>query len=265
MGEVSRLSQERTELENEVRIYETRIQSLEQTIRNDSISLQQYEEEIDFLRVNFEDQLKDISYLVVAMGKCSLGPNDVVQNILDNIGDKMIIKAIDDVNGSKISSIRIVQQNKMIRDYIKSVNSGHAQVVDSYTNNFSKLTETSSEDIWYLIQAVEVSPFKTESKSNTISKKVSNKPDVYLITEENLNEVWEKENLHLDFSKKPVKEFIKWMIEQEHNKKIEPKIKGIYDDYQSNISKLMNSCKNIDAKIQKHRYELVSCHRYNDG
>ena len=256
VAEVSALRQESIQLKNRVNVKQTQLKALKQTLKNDSLSWERYENEKKFLRDNLEGQLEDINYMVVALGKRRLDDYEDLREILDIIGDKMMVKAIEDVNGTRIKAIRTVRDNKLIREYVKSTVSGHALALDSYTNDFAKLSDD-NEDIRYLVQAIEVSPFKKKKAAKT-PRTIGQEPAVHLITRANLDRVWAAENLDGDPTKTPIKDFIVRLLDQaEHNnREIGAKIEGIYASYQERLRDVEVKISTTKNNIEKHLNEL---------
>ena len=232
VAEVSRLRQESIALHNNAMVAKTKLDALNQAIKNDSLSIKRYADERDFLKKNLEDQLENVNYIVVALGKRKQGINDKASDVREQIGNTMIAEAVHEVNGTQVWSETVVKESKLIQSYIKTTESGYTQVLDSYSNNFAKLSSDNTT-IMYLVQAIKVAPFSSKQSKEKRSGKTDESTSAYVVNSQNLDQIWDKENLTNDFSKEQIKRFIQRRIEQaeEHNKQIDSKIRKINQVY----------------------------------
>ncbi|NQS97232.1 MAG: hypothetical protein HQ591_02150 [candidate division Zixibacteria bacterium] len=255
VANLSRLSQEKISLEREIIVTESQVEAEREKLRADSSSMKSYEKEVEYLKGNFEVQLGDISYPVVVMGKRELGMDDDVRDVLDIISNRMAVEAIRDVNGTKIKAVKTVKNSQLISDLIQSVESGVARVVESYTNDFGRLGEDEITDYRYLIQTIEVSPFKskgTGKESESVGGDMG-KEKVYVISKENFEQIWAAEGLTDDRSKDKIREFVNWLLEQTERQAglIEGKMAESYSDYQERVNQVQNTIGEIRTKLAK--------------
>ncbi len=267
VAEVSSLRQEYIQLKNQLDVKETQLKALKETLKNDTLTLERYDNEKKFLKDNVAGQLEDLAYMVVAVGKRRLAVDEDLKDVRNLISNTMIIKAIEEVNGSEIQALTVVRENKLIRDYVKSVTSGYALALDSYTNDFAKLSEK-NETIVFLVQAIEVNPFKEKSGiAKTRGSGAGAESTVHLINRGNLDKIWEKENLAGDATKNSIKDFIKRLLNQaeKQNREIEGKISEIQASYQKRLADVNQNISRISGSMESHRSELETLSvEYND-
>lgn len=252
VAEVSKLNQEKIILENEKNSQEARLNALLSTLKNDSLSLRRYDEEKNFLQKNLESQLEDISYMIVCLGRRRVGMDEDKRTVLDMIGDKMMIEAIKDVMGTKISAETIVQNNTLLRSIVQSTQAGSAQVLDSYTNDFAVLA--GNEDIRYLAQVIEAAPFKEKDAKNKTAGSVSNEPKVYIINRLNLDSIWDMENLSYQPFSREVKDVVIRLLEQaeKQNSAVSGKIGDILRVYNTRLNEINSNYSAVSASLQNH-------------
>jgi formylglycine-generating enzyme required for sulfatase activity len=257
IAEVSRLRQESISKKNQRDVAQSQLQAVLQTLKNDSLSLQRYLDEKEFLKDNLEGQLQDISYMVVVLGRRQVGISEDIREVKDKIGDKMMVEAVTKVNGTYILAENTVQNRQLVRDYVKSVESGYAQVLDSYTNDFEKIP-SGNIVMRYLVQAIEVSPFKSKESKTKTSKSVDIGTTAYIITRNNLNQIWQEENLADDRSKDDIKKFLSDLLDQsgKQNSGIDSKINKLYDTYQTRISEVEAKLLAVNSDILSHSANL---------
>ena len=269
VANVSRLSQEKISLERNIIVTESQVEAEREKLRADSSSLRSYEKEVDYLKANFEFQLGDISYPVVVMGKRKLGMDDDVRDVLKLISNQMSMEAIRIVNGTKIKSVKTVSNSQLISDLVKSVESGVATVVESYTNDFGRLGEDEITDFRYLIQTIEVSPFKSKpaKKESESAGGDGGAVTVHIISQDNFEQVWAVEGLTDDRSKDKIKEFVNWLLEQNTRQAglIEGKMAESFADYQDRSNQVQNTIGRIEVKLAKSTADVARKERGLDS
>ena len=258
ISKVSKLRQEAVVLKNELDVKRTQLDALKQTLSNDSLSLKRYINEREFIKKNLTSQLEDITYMAAVLGRRPLGNTEMLSDVLGEIGDRMLVEAITEINGHQIKSETVVKDYRLIEDLIVDEVSGHAQVLDSYTNDFAH-EPPEGGDVRYLIQAIEVSPFKRKKVDEKTGKAMDSRALAYILNRENIERVWQKENLDDDPGKNDLKQFIINNIitqAEKHNRNVSGKIRKIYYDFVGNLSEVNSRIDAIEITLKIHQSNL---------
>ncbi len=255
--EVNNLRQENISLENQIDTKRSLLESLQPTLKNDSLALDRIRNEKESLKRNLESQLMEISYLVVVLGKQQLGVIDNLSAVRDIIAGKMMMEAIRDVNENHIMTETTILNNQIIRDKAEAAESGHAQVLDTYTNDFAKLS--GGRDVRYLVQAIEVSPFKSTNKEAEPLKQASTETTVNIITQRNINQIWRDNKLTDDPTKIPIKDFILRLCNQaeKHNRGNDAKIRKLNSTYQERLTEVNSKIAAVENDLLVHGNQLM--------
>lgn len=258
ISKVSKLRQEAVVLKNELDVKRTQLDALKQTLSNDSLSLKRYINEREFIKKNLTSQLEDITYMAAVLGRRPLGNTEMLSDVLGEIGDRMLVEAITEINGHQIKSETVVKDYRLIEDLIVDEVSGHAQVLDSYTNDFAQ-EPRSGGDVRYLVQAIEVGPFKRKKADQKTGKAIDSRALAYILDRENIERVWNKENLDDDPGKNDLKLFILNNIisqAEKHNRNVGEKIRKIHDGYVVNLSEVNSRIDAIEITLKIHQSNL---------
>ncbi len=255
--QVSKLREQSISQKNQIDVQDTQLEAIQQTLRNDSLAMERYHNEKEFLKKNLESQLEDISYMVVVLGKRELGVIENLSDVREIIGSQMMVEAIREINGTRIMAETTVKNYQLVRDYVKAVESGHAQVLDSYTNDFAKLSR--GVDVRYLVQAIEVSPFRSRETETKSQRPVSAEPTVNIITRQNINQIWRDNNLTDDPTKTPIKDFILQLLSQvdRQNRGINAKIRKFHTTYQERLTGVNSKITAVENDLLVHGNQLM--------
>ncbi len=257
VSEVSSLQLDLISDEKRIDVIQTQIDALRQSLENDSLNLQRYLDEETFLRENLELQLYDISYMVVVLGKREMERNEELNTVLQEIDDRILLESVSEVCGTRIVAETAVANNQLVKDYIQSDQTGFAQVIDSYTNDFATRSERLTS-VRYRVQAIDVRPFRSIPLGEVRGDSIGVSSVIYIVDDDNLDQIWHNEGLDTESSREPIRQFMRGLLSQANrqNLRINAQVTQIYADYEQNNMTVQRHIHQARTAITSHQQEL---------